>query len=246
MALETGQATRELAAALRDAGDPTRAVQEKRYLKSELEHFGASVPAIRRVAVGFVDAHPGITGPELIELVRAMWEEPVHELRMAVVELLDRRGALLGPEDMALLERLIRQSRTWALVDGLAVTVVGRLVQRFPACPAAAAAAGGVRFRPLLPLRRADARGARVLHPQGDRMGAARDGQGAPRPRLRLARAASAQRLGRHRARGRQVPAGEPARGRPPRLSRRRAWGISKFQPAGDRLAVTHGHREAA
>ena len=132
MALETGQATRELAAALRDAGDPTRAVQEKRYLKSELEHFGASVPTIRRVAVGFVDAHPGITGPELIELVRAMWEEPVHELRMAVVELLDRRGALLGPEDMALLERLIRQSRTWALVDGLAVTVVGRLVQRFP------------------------------------------------------------------------------------------------------------------
>jgi 3-methyladenine DNA glycosylase AlkD len=34
--------------------------------------------------------------------------------------------------DMALLERLLREARTWALVDGLAASVVGPLVERDP------------------------------------------------------------------------------------------------------------------
>jgi 3-methyladenine DNA glycosylase AlkD len=51
---------------------------------------------------------------------------------MASVELLDLRSELLVPTDMALLERLIRESRTWALVDGLAASVAGSLVERFP------------------------------------------------------------------------------------------------------------------
>jgi 3-methyladenine DNA glycosylase AlkD len=33
---------------------------------------------------------------------------------------------------MVLLERLLRESRTWALVDGLAASVVGPLVERHP------------------------------------------------------------------------------------------------------------------
>lgn len=36
-------------------------------------------------------------------------------------------GRLLGPDDLGLLERLLRESRTWALSDGLATSVVGDL-----------------------------------------------------------------------------------------------------------------------
>jgi 3-methyladenine DNA glycosylase AlkD len=123
---------REVVAALRAAGDPQRAVQEKRYLKSELTHFGASVPAIRRVVTGFARRHPEPTRPELVALVEGLWAETVHERRMAAVELLDVYGSLLEPADLPLVERLIRESRTWALVDGLAATVAGGLVERFP------------------------------------------------------------------------------------------------------------------
>lgn len=38
----------------------------------------------------------------------------------------------LGPTDMALLEKLLRESKTWALVDSLAVNVTGDLVERYP------------------------------------------------------------------------------------------------------------------
>lgn len=117
---------------LRTAGNPRRALQEKRYLKSELEHYGVSVPAIRAIAKAGLADCPDLTRAELRELVDGLWSVPVHERRLAAVELLRFRAAILDAADLVLLERLIRESRTWALVDVLAAVVVGPLVERFP------------------------------------------------------------------------------------------------------------------
>ena len=119
-----------IAVELRAGGTPERAAKEKTYLKSELRHYGTSVPAIRAVAKATAREHPELVHDELVALVDALWAVPVHERRMASVELLDHYGDRLGPGDAALLERLLRESRTWALVDGLAASVVGPLVER--------------------------------------------------------------------------------------------------------------------
>lgn len=55
---------------------------------------------------------------------------------MAAAFLLDLHHRLLSAADLPLLERLIRESRTWALVDGLAGDVVGRLLLADPNTPA--------------------------------------------------------------------------------------------------------------
>jgi 3-methyladenine DNA glycosylase AlkD len=117
---------------LRAAGDPERAEKERAYLKSDLEHYGASVPAIRRVATRLKAAHPELDHDELVAVVELLWLDPVHERRMAAVELLDAYVDRLGPDDMALFERLLRDARTWALVDGLAASVVGTVLDRSP------------------------------------------------------------------------------------------------------------------
>ena len=119
-------------AELQAGGAPERAEKEKAYLKSELRHYGTSVPAIRAVAKATTRQHPDLTHDELVALVDALWAVPVHERRMASVELLDLCCDRLGPGDAARLERLLRESRTWALVDGLAASVVGRLLERHP------------------------------------------------------------------------------------------------------------------
>jgi 3-methyladenine DNA glycosylase AlkD len=49
---------------------------------------------------------------------------------MMAVLLLEAFEPLLRPVDIALLERLIRQSKTWAFVDELAIAIVGPLVER--------------------------------------------------------------------------------------------------------------------
>jgi 3-methyladenine DNA glycosylase AlkD len=122
----------EIERQLRAVGDPERAEREKRYLKSELEHAGASVPAIRKIAKAALADHPTLGHDELVDLVIALWGRPLHECRFAAVELLELRSDALRPADMELVERLIRESRTWALVDGLAASVAGMLVERYP------------------------------------------------------------------------------------------------------------------
>jgi 3-methyladenine DNA glycosylase AlkD len=129
----TGQPlTVEVERQLRAVGDPGRAGHEKRYLKSELEHAGASVPAIRKIAKAALADHATLADDGLVELVNALWARSLHECRMAAVDLLKLRSDDLRPADMKLVERLIRESRTWALVDGLAASVAGVLVERYP------------------------------------------------------------------------------------------------------------------
>jgi 3-methyladenine DNA glycosylase AlkD len=117
---------------LRELGKRERAIVEKRYLKSELEHFGVSVPDIRRVALRALKEVPEQSHDELIQLVRKLWSQPVHELRMTAVELLNKRADSLRASDIKLIERLLRQSKGWALVDNLACNALGSLVERHP------------------------------------------------------------------------------------------------------------------
>ncbi|AKT39232.1 DNA alkylation repair protein [Chondromyces crocatus] len=123
----------EIDRALRAEGTPERAVQEKRYLKSALEHVGVPVPSVRAIAKRVRREHPDLTHDDLVALVEALWDEPVHERRLAAIELLNLHVDRLGPEDVPLLERFLRESRTWALVDALAPQAVGTLVTRHPA-----------------------------------------------------------------------------------------------------------------
>jgi 3-methyladenine DNA glycosylase AlkD len=121
-----------LEAVLRAHGGPGRAAQEKRYLKSELVHLGASVPAVRAAARAALRQAPGLDRVALRAFVDALWARGIHECRVAAVELLEARTDLLGRGDAPWLERLLRGSRTWALVDNLAACVVGPLAAREP------------------------------------------------------------------------------------------------------------------
>jgi 3-methyladenine DNA glycosylase AlkD len=52
----------------------------------------------------------------------------VFERRLAAVIFLQRHPRLVAVADLPVVERLVRESRTWALVDYLAVDVLGRMV----------------------------------------------------------------------------------------------------------------------
>lgn len=129
----------EIDAALRERGTTDRARHEKAYLKSDLTHYGVPVPVIRSVVKSAARRHPALGHDDLVALVGLLWREPegvpVHERRMAAVELLALHPRLLDASDLPLLERLLRESRTWALVDGLAANVVGGIVERAGGAP---------------------------------------------------------------------------------------------------------------
>jgi 3-methyladenine DNA glycosylase AlkD len=121
----------ELERGFRAGATPERAAEEKRYLKSELEFLGASFWETGRLAKALARRerfdHEGA-----VALAVELWERPVFERRAAAVTILEVCVDALGPTDLALVEHLVRESGTWALVDGLAADVAGSIVARFP------------------------------------------------------------------------------------------------------------------
>ena len=105
---------------------------EKAYLKSDLSFLGVPLPAMRQLVNTIRRRPPALDRDALLQLVRTLWSRSVFELRMVAVLLLEAFGPLLRPADIRLLERLIRESKTWAFVDELAIAIIGPLVERAP------------------------------------------------------------------------------------------------------------------
>lgn len=112
--------------------NPARAPAEKAYLKSDLEFLGVGLPAMRQIVRAVKRQHGGLDRQRLVALVGILWKTPSFERRMVAVLLLEAFEPLLQPVDIALLERLIRESKTWAFVDELAIVITGPLVERSP------------------------------------------------------------------------------------------------------------------
>jgi 3-methyladenine DNA glycosylase AlkD len=117
---------------LREAGNPDRAVAERAYLKSSMEFAGVGLPGLRRIVRALLPRRPAMARDALLAVVTELWARPLFECRLAASMLLGDHAEALIPADAALLERLIREAGTWALVDELAPVVMGGLVERYP------------------------------------------------------------------------------------------------------------------
>jgi 3-methyladenine DNA glycosylase AlkD len=117
---------RAIESELKHIGSPERAAGEKRYLKSDMHFLGATLADIRRVARSAV-TDPGLNRDGAVGLVEELWSAPTFERRMAAALILELHAGDLRSADLSLIERLIRESQTWALVDVLSGDVVGEM-----------------------------------------------------------------------------------------------------------------------
>ena len=114
---------------LAEHGSAERADGERRYLRSDLVHLGVRLPVLRRITRRFVDELQ-LGSSQRVALAEELWQAPVYELRQAAVQVLVTVCEELDATHLPLIERLVRQSRTWALVDPLATTVTGSILRR--------------------------------------------------------------------------------------------------------------------
>jgi 3-methyladenine DNA glycosylase AlkD len=117
---------------LREAGDPARAAAERAYLKSSMEFAGVRLPIVRGIVRALLPRRRALARDTLLAVVTELWARPLFECRLATSILLGDHAEALIPADAALVERLIREARTWALVDEFAPVVMGGMVERYP------------------------------------------------------------------------------------------------------------------
>ncbi|MCG5051609.1 MAG: DNA alkylation repair protein [Myxococcales bacterium] len=122
----------ELIQSLARQGSASRARQSQAYLKSDLTFLGVPVPALRAEAKRLARFEALESRPRLWAFVKSLWNEEVHELRALAVFVLALRVERLEASDLGVLESWLRAARTWALVDELAVHVVGPLAHGSP------------------------------------------------------------------------------------------------------------------
>ena len=91
------------------------------------------MPDMRALAVEYAKAHPELTREDLRALAVAAFETDVFELRCVALALADRRRALLEDRDLPWLLDLVDASKTWAFVDWIAATLIGDVMERYPA-----------------------------------------------------------------------------------------------------------------
>jgi 3-methyladenine DNA glycosylase AlkD len=127
--LDAARQAADIEAELRRSGSRERAASEQAYLKSDLRFLGVTLAEIRRAAKDAA-LDPRLDHDGVVALVEELWREPVFECRMAAALMLELRADDLRTGDLPMIERLIRGSRTWALVDVLAGDVVGRMALR--------------------------------------------------------------------------------------------------------------------
>lgn len=125
-------AVSELDRALKNLGRRERAEFEKGYLRSRLVHYGVRVPEIRKEVESWRIRFEVAAHEDTVRAAEQMWGAEVHELRMAAAFLLQANEPSLEPSALELVERLLRESGTWALVDNLAVHTAGPLLERSP------------------------------------------------------------------------------------------------------------------
>ncbi|MFN8019676.1 MAG: DNA alkylation repair protein [Acidimicrobiales bacterium] len=118
--------------ALRAAGDPARAPEQRAYLKSDLEFWGVTVPEVRAIVKAALTTRSRPDHDLVVGVADQLWRAPVHERRLAACQVLALHVVVLSPDDLVLVERLLREARTWALVDVLAPDVVGPLAVAHP------------------------------------------------------------------------------------------------------------------
>ncbi|HSN35998.1 MAG TPA: DNA alkylation repair protein [Arthrobacter sp.] len=106
----------------------TRAEEAEARHGSDHRYYGASVGAVRGTVRDALRRHAELTHDDITALSSELWEVPVFERRLAAVVLLQSRVRLLTNTDLTRIEGFVRSARVGALVDPLAIEVVGPLI----------------------------------------------------------------------------------------------------------------------
>lgn len=95
---------------------------------SDYRYYGASVGAVRGTVRNALRRYPDLTHDDITALSTELWEVQVFERRLAAVVLLQSNVRLLTNTDLTRIEGFVRGARSGALVDPLAIDVVGPLI----------------------------------------------------------------------------------------------------------------------
>lgn len=123
----------KLKADLLEVADAQDAIQMTAYMKGHFPFLGVKSP--KRKAAATPHIKEWLSGHNDLnqELVIELWNQPEREFQYIAMDYLARTKRYWQPEHLGLFETLITEKSWWDTVDFIAATLVGGLLQKFPA-----------------------------------------------------------------------------------------------------------------
>jgi 3-methyladenine DNA glycosylase AlkD len=110
--------------------DSDRAIQEKRYLYSDLKHYGVSVWKRREYFRKHQKDLSELTKKEAVNLALKAWKDDYFEVRALALSLLEINSHKLDKSDMPIIEKLMRDSKGWAFLDSLIIPLIPSILEK--------------------------------------------------------------------------------------------------------------------
>jgi 3-methyladenine DNA glycosylase AlkD len=112
--------------------NPARAKKEKEYLYSDLKHYG--IPSAKRgkFCNQFDKEILALSKPDALKLAKEAWSEDSFEERMFGLNVLYLHINELDLTDMPLIEKIMRESRGWALLDSSIISYMPAILEKYP------------------------------------------------------------------------------------------------------------------
>ena len=117
---------------LKEYSDKERAVKEKAYLYSKLKHYGVSVWERRKFIKRYKKELAALGKERALRLVKFFWRKPSHEERSLALNILNLHKDKLTAKDMPLIEKLMRESKGWAFLDNLIISIMPAIIEKEP------------------------------------------------------------------------------------------------------------------
>jgi 3-methyladenine DNA glycosylase AlkD len=111
-------------------GDPERARQQKRYLKSPFDFYGVRKPLLNQWAKKIRRSNPDITQKKLIQVCETLWRSSSHDQKTLAIELLKAYPKYIDDNELPLIESMIHEAKGWDLIDNIAIWLIGELIRK--------------------------------------------------------------------------------------------------------------------
>lgn len=123
------QVETELRARFSAEGDPSSAVSQKAYMKSALSFHGVTMATVRAAGKELCS---GLDHTAMIALAEGLTSSAWFDVRSVGIAVLERKARELESADIDWLIALVRRTRCWAHVDGIATKLVGAVLREDP------------------------------------------------------------------------------------------------------------------
>ena len=120
--------TRFLARELAKIGDPQRAADMARYMKTNMPFYGVTNPERKKVYRELRRRFPISSRAEYVAAIEALWARPHREEKYCAIGLAVDYPEYITIGSVPLYRRMITEGAWWDFVDDIAIRLIGRVL----------------------------------------------------------------------------------------------------------------------